>query len=202
MEIATLAQSQVNQPTPQSSGGDFAAIGSTEFFELIITDLLNQDPLNPTDNQKLLEQISLIRDIEMRTEVTTSLRSLIEQQRFGSAATLLGQYVEGDASAGFAKGVVAGVRFDDAGSPILMLDSGSEILLSNLLTVTSLDRLAQGMVGQLITADIFEDGELTEVEGVVTEVKTQSGNVMLELDTGLVVPLASVKDRRSVTQGQ
>lgn len=202
MEIATLAQSQVNQPAPQSSGGDFAAIGSAEFFKLIITDLLNQDPLNPTDNQKLLEQISLIRDIEMRTEVTTSLRSLIEQQRFGSAATLLGQYVEGDESAGFAKGVVAGVRFDETGSPILMLDSGVEMPLSNLLTVTSLERLAQGMVGQLITADIFEDGELTEVEGVVTEVKTQSGNVMLELDTGLVVPLASVKDRRNVTAGQ
>ncbi len=201
MEIATPAQSQVNQPAPQSGGG-FAAIGSTEFFQLIITDLLNQDPLNPTDNQKLLEQISLIRDIEMRTEVTTSLQSLIEQQRFGSAATLLGQYVEGDESAGFSKGVVAGVRFDETGSPILMLDSGVEMPLSNLLTVTSLDRLAQGMVGQLITADIIEDGELTEVEGVVTEVKTQSGNVMLELDTGLVVPLASVKDRRNVTPGQ
>ncbi|MCH8965260.1 MAG: hypothetical protein IIB58_09890, partial [Planctomycetes bacterium] len=65
MEVSSLAQSLPNSPPVQAKGGDFSALGSAEFFKLIITDLLNQDPLNPTDNQKLLEQISLIRDIEM-----------------------------------------------------------------------------------------------------------------------------------------
>ena len=165
---------------------------------MIITDLLNQDPLNPADNEKLLQQISLIRDIEMKSQLTTELRSLIEQQRFGSAAGLLGQFVEGNEAAAFAKGVVAGVRFDQNGSPILMLDTGLELPLKNLLTVTSLQTLAEGLVGQMITAQITEDGQPVEVQGVVTEVKIESGNVLLELDTGQSVPLASVKERRAV----
>ncbi|MCH8851986.1 MAG: hypothetical protein IID41_04970 [Planctomycetes bacterium] len=197
MEVSSLAQSLPNSPPVQAKGGDFSALGSAEFFKLIITDLLNQDPLNPTDNQKLLEQISLIRDIEMNNEMTTSLRSLIDQQRFGSATTLLGQFVEGNEAAGFATGVVAGVRFDAQGAAILMLDGGAEMPLSNLLTVTSLKHLADGIVGQMVTAEIMEDGELLEVEGIVTALRSDSGTLMLELDTGWQVPLASVKDRRS-----
>ena len=198
MDIAAIAQKQPTNPSAQPTGSDFSSLGSQEFFELIITDLLNQDPLSPTDNQKLLEQISLIRDIEMKSQLTTELRSLIEQQRFGSAAGLLGQFVEGNEAAAFAKGVVAGVRFDQNGSPILMLDTGLELPLKNLLTVTSLQRLAEGLVGQMITALIIEDGQPVEVQGVVTEVKTESGSVLLELDTGQQVPLASVKNRQNV----
>ncbi len=197
MEVSTLAQTLPGSPPVQAEGGDFSALGSTEFFKLIITDLLNQDPLNPTDNQKLLEQISLIRDIEMRNEMTTNLRSLIDQQRFGSATTLLGQFVEGNEAAGFATGVVAGVRFDAQGAAILMLDGGAEMPLSSLLTVTSLEHLANGLVGQMVTAEIIEDGELLEVEGIVTGLRSDSGTLMLELDTGRLVPLASVKERRS-----
>ena len=128
MEVASLAQSLPNSPPVQAKGGDFSTLGSAEFFKLIITDLLNQDPLNPTDNQKLLEQISLIREIEMNSEMSTNLRSLIDQQRFGSATTLLGQFVEGNEAAGFATGVVAGVRFDAQGAAILMLDGVARTL--------------------------------------------------------------------------
>ncbi len=199
MDIAAIAQKQPANPSAQPTGSEFSSLGSQEFFELIITDLLNQDPLNPADNQKLLEQISLIRDIEMKSQLTTELRSLIQQQRFGSAAGLLGQFVEGNEAAAFAKGVVAGVRFDQNGSPILMLDTGLELPLKNLLTVTSLQRLAEGLVGQMITALIIEDGQPVEVQGVVTEVKTESGSVLLELDTGQQVPLASVKNRQNVS---
>lgn len=198
MEIAALAQSQTSSTATQASGSEFSSLGSKEFFKLIITDLLNQDPLNPTDNQKLLEQISLIRDIEMRNEVTTSLRALIEQQRFGSAASLIGQFVEGDESAGYASSLVAGVRFESDGAPVLMLSDGKELPLSNLLTVASLQRLAEGLVGPLITAEISEDGELKEVEGVVTGVKSDLGSITLEFDTGLQVPLAGVKGWRSM----
>ncbi len=197
MEVASLTQSLPGSPPVQAQSGDFSALGSAEFFKLIITDLLNQDPMNPTDNQKLLEQIALIRDIEMSNEMTTSLRSLIDQQRFGSATTLLGQFVEGNEAAGFAAGVVAGVRFDAQGAAILMLDGGAEMPLSNLLTVTSLERLADGLVGQMVTAEVIEDGALLKVEGIVTGLKSDSGTLMLELDTGRLVPLASVKERRS-----
>ena len=63
--------------------------------------------------------------------------------------------------------------------------------------MASLEHLANGIVGQMVTAEIMEDGELLEVEGIVTSLRSDSGTLMLELDTGRQVPLASVKDRRS-----
>jgi len=199
MDVSTIAQSNSNQPGSGVAGSGFESLTSQEFFKLMITDLLNQDPLQPTDNEKLLEQIALIRDIEMNNEVTTSMRSLIEQQRLGSAATLIGRYVEGSAGNGEVHGVVTAVRFDQLGTPFLMLDNGKELPLSNLLTVTSLQRLADSLVGKMVTAVVIEDGEPQTVEGVVTEVKSTPGAVMLELDTGQQVPLTSVTQQQSVS---
>lgn len=199
MDIATLDQTRITNPAAQPSAAGFSALGSQEFFKLILTDLLNQDPLKPTDNAKLLEQIALIRDIEMKNEVTNSMRSLVEQQRFGSATSLIGQFVEGRTSGGILSGLVAGIRFDDAGAPFLMLETGREMPLTALATVTSLDQLSQTLVGQLITAQL-DDGEQTrQVQGLVTGVKNVSGSIMLELDTGVEVPLAAVIERRNPT---
>ncbi len=47
---------------PPSSGA-FAELGSQDFLKLMLTELTNQDPLQPTDNEALLRQISSIRDL-------------------------------------------------------------------------------------------------------------------------------------------
>ena len=77
-----------------ASPSGFEAIGSQEFFQLIMTDLLNQDPLEPMDNEKLLQQLSSIREMELNNNLTNSLTGLLSQQRLGSATNLLGQFVE------------------------------------------------------------------------------------------------------------
>lgn len=197
MDIATLDQTRITNPAAQPTADGFSALGSQEFFQLILADLLNQDPLKPTDNTKLLEQIALIRDIEMKNEVTGAMHSLVDQQRFGSAAALIGQFVEGRVADGVASGMVAGIRFDDSGAPFLMLDGGRELPLASLTTVTSLDQLSRMLVGQLVTAQLNDGDQTKEVEGVVTGVETVSGTIMLELDTGVQVPLAAVIERRN-----
>ena len=41
----------------------FGALDSDEFTKLILTELGNQDPLEPNDTKALLEQLSIIRSI-------------------------------------------------------------------------------------------------------------------------------------------
>ncbi len=201
MEIAELGQSSPALRTNSASATGLSALGSSEFLQLVITDLLNQDPLEPMDNGKLLQQLSSIRDIELNNEMTSSLRSLIDQQRFGSAATLIGKYVESVSGqgGGSAAGVVIGVRFDTDGTPILSLDNGLELPLSKLESVTSLERLAESLKNKIVTADVFRDGELVEIEGIVTEVKSVSGRIVLELDNGEQVSLSEVRGQRSLS---
>ena len=40
-------------------------LGSQDFLKLLVAQLTNQDPLDPTSNQELFQQIASIREIEL-----------------------------------------------------------------------------------------------------------------------------------------
>ena len=131
----TASAAASSSAAPRGAG----ALGGDDFFQLLIAQLTNQDPLQPTTNQELLQQISSIREIELSSSLTRSLKSLTDQQRFGSASSLIGQFVTGRTAEGQppASGTVVGVRFGPDGRAILSLDSGAELPLEQLETVVS-----------------------------------------------------------------
>lgn len=185
MAIAVQPNSNVTA-TAQPSG--FADLKSEDFFKLLISQINNQDPFEPTGNEELLKQISSIRDIELNTQLTDSLRSLTGQQNIGSASSLIGQYVTSQpGDDGLTQsGVVVGVRFDTGAQPILILSNGAEMPLANISTVVPARQAAEALVGATVRGtDRRDPKNIQEVEGVVAGVKTESnGDISLELDTG------------------
>ena len=163
---------------------------------MLVTQLTNQDPLDPTSNQELFQQISSIREIELSSTLTDSLRSLTGQQRFSSASSLIGQYVTSlpDPTGLADRGVVVGVRFAADGQPILLLGSGAELHLDRLSTIESPLRAGEALVGhKIIGVDRRDLSDPRAVEGVVTGVRMDDGgNVLLELDSGDDLRLADV----------
>lgn len=180
-------------------------LGSDDFFQLLIAQLTNQDPLEPSSNQDLLNQISSIRDIELSTNLSNSLSALSGQQRFASAASLIGKYVSGDAGedgAGAISGLVQSVRFDADGSAILQLEDGQEIPLESVSTVMEGARAAEALIGRYLSAlDRTDPNDPQVVEGVATGVSTdEAGRVMIELDSGVQVRLSDVLSAGSVDE--
>ncbi|MCH7924020.1 MAG: hypothetical protein IIC51_00660 [Planctomycetes bacterium] len=173
-----------------------ANLSSDDFFKLMIAQLTNQDPMEPTSNQELLQQISSIRDIELSTTLTESLRRLAGQQQFGSASTLIGQYVTSVAGSdgNVQAGMVVAVKFDSQGLPRLQLSSGVELEMSQLASIVSPVRAAESMVGRLVTGlDRRNPAEPEVIEGLVTAVRvTEGGEVFLELDSGDDIRLRDV----------
>ncbi len=171
-----------------NSATEFSALGSDDFLKLLITQLTNQDPLEPTGNEELLQQISSIRDIELSTTLTDSLRSLTGQQRFASASTLIGQHVTSTKtdSEESRSGTVIGVRFDENGQAMLQLAGGEEIALDQVESIQTPLQAAEALVGRKVVGFDRQDGATPEiVEGLVAEVRQDdSGEVILELDTG------------------
>lgn len=171
-------------------------LGSQDFLKLLVAQLTNQDPLDPTSNQELFQQIASIREIELSTTLTDSLRTLTGQQRFSSASLLIGQYVTSlpDPNGLEDRGVVVGVRFAVDGRPILLLGSGAELQLDRLSTIESPLRAGEALVGQKITGvDRRDPSDPRAVEGVVTGVRMDDGgDVVLELDSGDDLRLADV----------
>lgn len=176
-------------------------LGGDDFFQLLIAQLINQDPLEPTSNQDLLNQISSIRDIELSTNLSGSLQSLAGQQRFASAAALIGKYVGGsgedEAAVG---GIVRSVRFDANGKAILQLEDGRELALESVQSVMESAAAAEALVGKFVSGvDRSAADDPQTIEGIVTGISTDAGGrVMLELDSGRQLRLADVRDVQSV----
>jgi flagellar basal-body rod modification protein FlgD len=64
-----------------------------DFLKLMITELTNQDPLNPMDNAQLVEQIGQIRDISATTKLSDTLDSVLTGQSLTTASGLIGKRI-------------------------------------------------------------------------------------------------------------
>lgn len=191
----TAIQPSAGPQAATSSRDSLSVLKSEDFFRLLITQLTNQDPLEPTSNQDLLKQIASIRDIELSSSLTDSLGALSGQQNFSSASTLIGKFVTGTADQGgpLQSGVVVGVRFSEGNRAMLQLASGDQIPIDQVQTIQSAQQAAQTLVGQSVVGiDRASDNPLDVQEGVVTGVRMESGGVMLELDTGETIRFEDV----------
>lgn len=141
--------------TPAVSGGRrFDDLKSEDFFGLLIAQLQNQDPMKPTDNQQLLQQMSMIRQMEQSTTLNKSLEALAGEQRFGATSGLIGQYVAGTVtdSAGeevTVQGLVLGVTFERDGAAVLQLHNGKSLPANKVDEVTVVENLPKALRDQL-----------------------------------------------------
>ena len=110
-------------------------INSDAFLKLLITELQNQDPLEPMSNQEILEQLGLIREIESNLQLTETLESLSLGQNIATANSMIGRLVAGlTDEAEQVAGRVDGVSIVDGqpklyvGEHIIDLENVSDIL--------------------------------------------------------------------------
>src|SRR3954467_12670689 len=82
-------------PSSNGSGGSSKALSSSDFMNLMIQQLSQQDPLNPTDSNQLLTQMSQISQLQSNADMQTSLSSLTLQQSIGAGGNLIGKSIEG-----------------------------------------------------------------------------------------------------------
>lgn len=124
----------------------FDDMKSEDFFGLLIAELQNQDPLNPTDNQQLLSQMSTIRQMEQSSVLNETLLNLAGEQRFGATAGLIGHYVFGtvtseSGNSAEIEGIVIGVEFNDDGEARLELHNGKSLPAESVQLVTLVENL-------------------------------------------------------------
>ena len=73
----------------------YGDLGSQDFIKLLVTELQNQDPMQPMDNSKILEQLSQIRAIQSTTKLEDTLGSVALGQSLSTAGGLLGKKIIG-----------------------------------------------------------------------------------------------------------
>ncbi|MFA7237464.1 MAG: flagellar hook capping FlgD N-terminal domain-containing protein [Phycisphaeraceae bacterium] len=117
-------------------------MSSTDFIKIMIEELQQQDPLDPQDTSKLMEQISSLRSIESQTSLQDQLKALVTQNQIAAAGNLIGKLVAGvDQTSTNTSGLVTAVRVTSDGV-LLQLDNGSEMLMDNVSGISNLDALS------------------------------------------------------------
>jgi flagellar basal-body rod modification protein FlgD len=99
MNIPSLSSSSGPQTVARESTG-FNALSAEDFLKMMIVQLQNQDPLEPTGNEELLNQISQMRSLQSSIELSEALKSVTSQQKLSSAASLIGKSVTGTITLG------------------------------------------------------------------------------------------------------
>ena len=94
MEVRSTPQIG-SDPKPSSTQTGFNALSANDFLKKMIVQLQNQDPLEPTGNEELLNQISQMRSLQSNVELGDVLKSVATQQQLSSAAALIGRTVSG-----------------------------------------------------------------------------------------------------------
>jgi flagellar basal-body rod modification protein FlgD len=101
---------------------------------MMVAELRNQDPMNPTDSSAILQQISQIDAIQSNTQLTSTLQGVQLGQSIATASALIGMSVAGTDSNGNAvNGTVSSASINN-GAAQLQIGSSS-IPLSNVTQV-------------------------------------------------------------------
>ena len=68
-----------------------AALGQEQFLELLVTQLQNQDPLNPITNEDFIAQLAQFSTLQGITDLNTSFGSMLKLQQLTQGASVLGR---------------------------------------------------------------------------------------------------------------
>lgn len=141
MPSISSSTSSVYQPsTPPANPG--SSLKSEDFINLLITQLKNQDPMQPMKNEDLLQQVSQIGTLQSQNALQQSLSDMVLQNQISNASAMIGRKVSGlDGTGEEINGVVTTVRVVDK-KVVLELDNGKQLPLSRVTDVAAA-RVAQ-----------------------------------------------------------
>ncbi len=93
MAIAAVPPSTSTTAQASTTSTGLAGISTADFLNLFITQLQNQDPLNPTDSNDFLTQTAEFSEVQGITQLNQNVSQLLSSQQLTQAAALIGQTV-------------------------------------------------------------------------------------------------------------
>lgn len=109
-------------------------LGQQEFLTLLTTQLRNQDPLSPMDNEAFVAQLAQFATVSGITEMNSSLAALAASQQRSAAANWLDQMVTGPDGE---TARVTSVHLGEDHALTLGLDSGATLALNQVRSIAN-----------------------------------------------------------------
>ncbi len=186
------------------------------FLKLLVTQLKNQDPLNPQNPDQMAAQLAQFSSVEQLTEINKALAAQQGQAAAGALATrtafgssLVGQRIVAEGDAVLVQGGKAQVEIEAPGlggaATLTLLNSDGSIAFSKELKqvpggqqLLNLDGLPNGQFTYKVAvrgADGTERDAVTYVTGLAESLVFRNGTPMLRV-AGIEVPVDKLVEVR------
>lgn len=129
---ATAVSGGVGYTTNDST--DRAKFNREQFLTMLISELQNQDPLDPMDNGKFLEQLMQMQQLESSAALSDGISSLLKFQTMSTASGMIGKTIQGIGDNGSSvNGVVEKVSL--LNGEVRLVVGGTNVSLGNVQSV-------------------------------------------------------------------
>jgi flagellar basal-body rod modification protein FlgD len=91
--LSSNSSSSSSSSSSTASSNGLEDLNINQFLKLMVSELTNQDPLNPMDNTQLVQQLGELRSIAASDQLSTTLQSLQTQESLTTASSLIGKTV-------------------------------------------------------------------------------------------------------------
>jgi flagellar basal-body rod modification protein FlgD len=135
VDSTQLAASSTASST-SSTISDASSLGKNDFLQLLVTQLQNQDPLDPVKNEDFIAQLAQFNSLEQMINLNTNFEAFNTMQQLTNASNMIGNYVAWyDSDGNSQSGQVTQVGVQD-GTPYLVVGTET-ITLDQITAVTT-----------------------------------------------------------------
>ena len=134
MDVAAVVAERSKINVVDSDKVGLNALDADAFMKLLIAQLQNQDPTNPTSNEDMLAQISQMRSLQSNVQLTDTLTSLGVGQQLSAASAMIGKLIaatndNGDTVTGQVSSVIVqnGTAYLQVGDQGIKLNQVTEV---------------------------------------------------------------------------
>jgi flagellar basal-body rod modification protein FlgD len=217
-----------DQAASAQATGDASELGKDAFLELLVTQLENQDPLEPMEDTQFISQLAQFSNLEQMTNISKGIDTLVDNssQDMLSGVNYIGKGVvsagstiskSGDQSSALYYTIDdPAVRmtinvFDSAGNMVDSEEVGAKQAGTYAFIWDGVDYDGQDQADGTYRVTFAAEGAngepvltSTEVAGIVTSVETVDGQTLLNLSDGRSVNILDVREVAMVpeTSGQ
>ena len=129
----TSTDTQNNTQTSQSSTTSGASLDYNAFLRLLIAQMKNQDPTNPTDPSEWMGQIASFSNVEQSIQANAKLDSMMTSMRLAQVDGLIGHTIT--TADGTISGKIASVQIYTDGS-VAVLEDGTKLVLGEGVAIS------------------------------------------------------------------
>ena len=136
MNVTSVTGTTSTGPAATTTTPSSNAVSYNTFLQLLIAEMKNQDPTNPTDTSQYMSQFAQLSSVEQAMQTNSKLDALLSSSALTQANGLIGRTVSfTDSSGATVAGKIASVSINSDGS-IATLEDGTKIPVGAGLTLS------------------------------------------------------------------